>query len=237
MKAVIIAAGMGSRLWKTTSGSPKSLLPFGDETILSTIIKNISDAGIDEIVIVVGCRSDLIINHIEENDRFGLKIDFVYNPSWEKGNGISVLAAEEEVGSGDFLLSMSDHIVSVSALKLIRNHKSSSNLLLVDPKADEVFDIDDATKVVVKDRKIIKIGKELDDYNALDCGIFRLNGRFFDAMRRQLKIDKDSISAAVTCLIEDDDMEAVEIGENDFWLDIDTPEAYRYGLEVRTEIT
>jgi choline kinase len=228
MKAVIVAAGMGSRLWEKNDHVPKTLLPFANETILATIMHNIAATGIGEFVIVVGYRKDEIINYLSKNDRFGFRVEVIENRSWRRGNGISVLAAEPAVDGQAFLLSMSDHIVSVPALQRVVDHPGSKNLLLVDPRVDGIFDLDDATKVEVVGQRIINIGKELDSYNGIDCGIFKLTDRFFDAMRGQLQLKQESISAAVRGLIQQDDMEAVFLNEHDFWIDIDTPEAYDY---------
>jgi choline kinase len=230
MKAVIVAAGMGSRLWEKTNQVPKTLMPFGKGTILSTILKNISKTGIQEFVIVIGYKKEYLLNYLNEKNNLGFNIQCVENPEWQRGNGISVLAAEEIVGSEAFILSMSDHIISGNALQRIVNHQSSKNLLLVDPKVNEIFDIDDATKVKVEKNQIVDIGKQINDYNCIDCGIFRLNQFFFHSMREQLKHQKDSISAAIIGLIQKKDMEAVRIEQNDYWIDIDTPEAYHHAL-------
>ena len=228
MKAVIVAAGAGRRL---NNELPKTLLPFGEGTILSAILTNISKAGIEDFVIVVGYKSGAIVEYLEENRYLGFAISFVENPEWTRGNGISVLAAEPETGDESFLLSMSDHIVSVGAITRVAEHNSPSNLLLVDRKVDEVFDIDDATKVKVAGEKITDIGKNISDYNAIDCGIFKLTPRFFSSMRRQLETGEESISASIRGLIENDDMEAVFLEGNDCWIDIDTPESYHYALK------
>lgn len=235
MKAVIIAAGMGSRIKDQTDGSPKTLLPFKDGTILSTILNNIAQAGISEFVIIVGYKSEQIINYLSKNENFGFQITIVNNNEWMKGNGISVLAAEDSVGEDEFLLSMSDHIVSISAIKKIADVVSNKNLLLVDPDIENNFDIDDATKVEVDGINIINIGKEISNYNNLDCGIFRLNESFFSAMREQLKDNNESISAAINELIKKREMQAVLIEDEDYWFDIDTPEAYNHCLSELLE--
>ncbi len=227
MKAVIIAAGMGSRIKDETDGLPKTILPFEDGTILSRIIKNISQTGIKEFVIVVGYKFEHITNYLDEQNNFGFDITIVKNEEWQRGNGISVLSAEESVGDEEFILSMSDHIVSVNAINKIVNFASDKNLLLVDPNIHDNFDIDDATKVDYNGIDIINIGKELESYNGLDCGIFRLTKRFFSGMRRQLELNNESISASINELIKDKDMQAVLISNDDYWFDIDTPEAYQ----------
>lgn len=232
MKAVIIAAGMGGRLWTTTDRRPKTLLPFGQGTILSTIIMNIASIGIQDFVIVVGYEKASIMTYIEGQQHFGLNITIVENPAWQQGNGISVLTADQTVGTEPFLLSMSDHIVPVSALRRIAGYASPHHVLLVDPKVDEIFDIDDATKVQVVQKRIVHIGKAISQYNGIDCGIFRLKHSFFEVMRQQLQQHRDSLSAAVAGLSDNHDMEAVFMQADEAWIDIDTPQAYRFALEM-----
>ncbi len=192
---------------------------------------NFNKVGINDFVIVVGWQSDSIKKYVNNNSQFGYNVTFVQNDLWEKGNGISVLVSEPKTGGENFILSMCDHIVSVNALERIISYQADKNLLLVDPKVDEIFDIEDATKVLCEGNKIINIGKEIKEYNAIDCGVFRLNSRFYQAMRTALKDDKDSISAAINSLITNNDMEAVFTMEDERWLDIDTPEAYQHYLE------
>lgn len=231
MKAVIIAAGQSSRLWQITDGTPKTLLPYKKGTILSTIIKNLKRAGANEIFIVVGYEREKIIQYIKEQK---LKVKFVHNDEWQRGNGLSVLKAQKVVGKDLFILSMCDHIVSCKAVKRLVKSKKKQNLLLVDKRINEIFDLDDATKVKVDKDKILKIDKELDDYNGIDCGIFRLSCRYFNSMKKQLKITgQESISAAVRGLIAKNDMRAVFLKKDESWIDIDTPEAYEYALKGR----
>ena len=231
MKAVIIAAGIGSRLWRETFNIPKTLLPFGEGTILSTIMTNFAQIGIGDFVIVAGYQSWHIKNYLKKNNNLGYDVTLIENIEWAKGNGISVLVAETETGNDNFLLSMSDHVVSVNALEKIANSRSKNNLLLVDPQIDAIFDIEDATKVALENTKITDIGKDITRYNGIDCGIFRLNPHFYKAMRKALKKDRDSISAAVKALIENGDMEAVFLEPDDKWIDIDTPQAYQFCLD------
>ena len=67
MKAVIIAAGNSSRLWPKTNKTPKTLLPYQNGTILSTIMHNIADAGIDEFVFILGFKPEYIKKYLDEN--------------------------------------------------------------------------------------------------------------------------------------------------------------------------
>jgi len=230
MKAVIIAAGRSSRLWKKTRRTPKTLLPFGDGTILSTIIENMKSCGIRDFVLVVGWKKSKIENYVRAQDDFGVAVQFVTNEQWLRGNGISVLAAHAATGADAFILSMCDHIVSPSAISRVMQHESEKNLLLVDKRVNAIFDIDDATKVRLDGTAICGIGKELQEYDGIDCGVFRLDDRFYQSMQRQLVLGNESISAAVAGLISQHDMGAVFMHDDEEWIDIDTPEAYLFSL-------
>ncbi|HNZ32910.1 MAG TPA: sugar phosphate nucleotidyltransferase [Candidatus Cloacimonas sp.] len=227
MKGVIIAAGFGSRLWKTTKQIPKTLLPYKKGTILSTIIQQLQMAGISELIIVVGFKKDYIANYLQ-NDPPTLPVTLVENLEWERGNALSVYKAKDYINNEPFLLSMSDHLVKMEALKKIVEVPERINLLLTDPFISENFDVDDATKVLTEDDYIIAIGKELDNYNALDCGIFRLEPDFFTAVEKSVQKGNESISNAITELISLKRIKVVMLNKANQWMDIDTPEAYNF---------
>ena len=227
MKGVIISAGIGSRLWKTTKQVPKTLLPYKNGTILSTIIEQLKQAGITELIIVVGFKKNYIVDYLQKNPQ-SLPVTFVENLEWEKGNALSVYKVKDYIKNEPFLLSMADHLVKVEALKQIVDSPERINLLLVDPFITENFDLDDATKVKTENDYIIAIGKELTDYNALDCGIFRLEPDFFSAVEKAVAKGKDSISNAIAELIPLKRIKSITLNKANQWLDIDTPEAYQF---------
>jgi choline kinase len=227
LKGVIISAGIGSRLWKTTKQVPKTLLPYKNGTILSTIIEQLKQAGITELIIVVGFKKNYIVDYLQKNPQ-SLPVTFVENLEWEKGNALSVYKVKDYIKNEPFLLSMADHLVKVEALKQIVDSPERINLLLVDPFITENFDLDDATKVKTENDYIIAIGKELTDYNALDCGIFRLEPDFFSAVEKAVAKGKDSISNAIAELIPLKRIKSITLNKANQWLDIDTPEAYQF---------
>jgi len=227
LKGVIISAGIGSRLWKTTKQVPKTLLPYKNGTILSTIIEQLKQAGITELIIVVGFKKNYIVDYLQKNPP-SLPVTFVENLEWEKGNALSVYKVKDYIKNEPFLLSMADHLVKVEALKQIVNSPERINLLLVDPFITENFDLDDATKVKTENDYIIAIGKELTDYNAIDCGIFRLEPDFFSAVEKAVAKGKDSISNAIAELIPLKRIKSITLNKANQWLDIDTPEAYQF---------
>ena len=73
MKAMIFAAGLGTRLKPITDTLPKALVPVCGEPLLKHVILRLKDAGIDDIVVNVHHFADKIVSYLEEND-FGVHI-------------------------------------------------------------------------------------------------------------------------------------------------------------------
>jgi choline kinase len=237
MKALIIAAGRGSRLGAHTEELPKTLLPFGQGTILSQILHNFSTIGIGDFVIVVGYQAARITAYLAEHSSFGLRVSVVENQDWQRGNGVSVLRARDHVGSGAFLLSMSDHLVSPPALATLRSAPSSNNLLLVDPRLDVMVDLEDATKVQMQEARITRIGKDLERYDGFDCGVFKLTHGFFEAMTAELAQNRESITEGARRLIQERTFEGVLLPPGCDWIDVDTPDTYADALRHRARFT
>jgi choline kinase len=137
-------------------------------------MSNFATIGIAEFVIVVGFGAAQIVEYVTTAG-LGPRVTFVENRDWHRGNGLSVHLVRGVTGMGSFLLSMSDHLVSPPALAHLMATRSDRNLLLVDPWVEGVFDLPDATKVMLEGAHITGIGKELVDFDAIDCGVFRLD--------------------------------------------------------------
>ena len=74
MKAMIFAAGLGTRLKPLTDNLPKALVPLAGKTLLQWQIERLKAAGITDIVVNVHHFPDMIINYLRENDNFGCHI-------------------------------------------------------------------------------------------------------------------------------------------------------------------
>ena len=74
MKAMIFAAGLGTRLKPLTDTLPKALVPIAGKTLLQWQIERLKAAGITDIVVNVHHFPDMIINYLRENDNFGCRI-------------------------------------------------------------------------------------------------------------------------------------------------------------------
>lgn len=230
-KALIIAAGNGSRLKVPGKLTPKPLRKVAGLSLLKRIILTAKKAGITEFVIVVGYQKEKIIEAINR-EKWGVRIDFVSNPQWEKSNGISVLAAKSFIRE-NFVLLMSDHIFQAETLQKLRQVSLGNRkaLLAVDSCTDKVFDLGDATKVLISNNQIHAIDKDLKKYNAIDTGMFLATPDLFDALEESKKEGDCSLSDGIRLLACRGQMGAMNIG-NAFWADVDTPEGIKHAEKL-----
>jgi CDP-L-myo-inositol myo-inositolphosphotransferase len=220
-KAVIIAAGNGSRLRGYQRGTPKPLVKVGGVPLLKRVILSAKKIGVTEFVIVLGYQAARIRKEIKAQE-LGVKITWVRNLDWHKPNGLSLLKAERYV-DGKFFLFMSDHIFNLDILKKLKEVNLGENcgLLGVDYRLNRGINLDDATKVRTENNKLFNLGKSLKDFNAIDVGIFILTPHIFDALRQSQLNGDYSLSGGVRVLAQDGRMCTFDIGDN-FWQDVDT---------------
>lgn len=213
-----------------TQGVPKTLLEVNGKTIIQTIIENACAVNIKKFIVIIGYQHKYIMSSIKKL-RLEVEIEFVYNSNWKKANGISVLLSKPYLKYGEpFMISMGDHIYGEDLFsKVFRADLDKFEAIVgLDFRVDQVFDIDDAMKVIVeKDNptRLTSMSKDLSVYDAIDCGVFKCNYQFFNVLEK-LNNKKDfSLSDACRYLIKHGSMGGIDI-KNSFWMDIDTPESF-----------
>ena len=107
MIGMVLAAGTGRRLRPHTDGRPKALLPVaGETTILDIALRNLAEAGLSEVVIVVGHAAEMVADRVPAFERaYGISIDLVYNDRADEwNNAYSLWLAREYFGRGVMLV-------------------------------------------------------------------------------------------------------------------------------------
>jgi len=162
MKAVILAAGIASRLRPLTNNTPKCLLKVGSKSILELTIENLVANGINEIIIVTGFLDHKIKDFLDS--RFPeLDIIFCHNELYESTNNIySLWLAKDALDGDDMLLMDSDIVFDGRIIAKLRNSGFENCLAL---KRHDLSD--EEIKVLVdKGGRILDISKEVNPKKA-----------------------------------------------------------------------
>ena len=160
MKCLIIAAGRGSRL--QLRGNSKPLIPIFGVPLIERVIRSAMEAGIIDFYVVTGYQKEYVTSFLHDlSNRINISITPIYNENWRKDNGVSVLKGKEFLQE-PFLLLMSDHIFDPCMLRELMEVPLPQGeiVLAVDRTIDNsLVNLDDVTRVKIKNGKILKIGK------------------------------------------------------------------------------
>ncbi len=228
MQAVILSAGEGTRMRPLSFTRPKVMLPVANKPILHHLIDNLSKAGIEEVILVVGYREKTI------RDYFGTEFNGVrvryarQNP--QLGTAHALKSARHLLGDR-FLMLNGDAIVDFGDLK--RLIKEENNVIAVkrveNPWDYGVVVLEDGyvSKIIEKPKKPVS--------NLINAGIYVFSGKiaeYLDMTRLSARGEyeiTDTISIAVKDGVR---FKAIAIGE---WIDVGYPwdmlEANRIMLE------
>jgi len=219
MKALIIAAGQGKRL--RPIGDTKPLVMLLGLGLIERVILTAKKSGIKEFCIVTGYNGEKIREQLSDGKKYGVKIQYVQNDSWTRGNAISILKARDHFKEA-FVLLMADHNYDHRILDQLLKTKIGKDecILCVDRHPKSYLNMEDATKVLTVDHRIQTIGKDLANHNCIDTGIFICNPVIFDAIEESIANGDEGMSGAVKVLAQQNKMRYLPLKDN-FWIDVD----------------
>jgi choline kinase len=235
--ALIIAAGSGERFGEATHFHSKPLIEVAGVPLICRTILTAQKAGIDHFTVVTGYKAPVLEEFLTGGIYLpGLKIQCLRNDRWQRPNGLSVLQAKGHL-RGSFALLMADHIFDARILKNLIAIPLLPGYcrLAVDFHPERILDLADATKVAVRDGRVTDIGKGIQNYNAVDTGIFLCSQGIFGALETAISWGRESLTDGIRELVRCQRMEAMDIGDL-FWQDIDDEAARLEGEKRLTEL-
>lgn len=239
MKAIILAAGIGSRISPLTDNCPKSLLKIYDKTILEMMISHIQDCHINDIVFVTGYLEEQIKEYVNINFP-DLKAYFVTNEKYAETNtGFSLLLAKDFVENSDFIKFDADVVFDKEILKKLIECPYENALCI-----DKNIHLDaEEIKVIIDDKnKILKASKTVDPQKAIgeSIGIEKIGKNtaklLFQELEEVMKDKKNHqeyYEVAYERLIEKgESFHALDI-TGLVWVEIDTKEDFELAKNIQ----
>jgi dTDP-glucose pyrophosphorylase len=110
-KAVVLAAGRGTRMRELTKDLPKPMIEVRGKPVLQHIVEGLRDAGMRRFVIIVGYRADIVRNFFGDGQHHNVDIEYV-TQTVQDGTGRVVNLARNFAGDSPFILSYGDILIS-----------------------------------------------------------------------------------------------------------------------------
>jgi len=138
MKAVILAAGIGSRLGNLIKHTPKPMIRLKDKPILENNILLCKQAGINEILINLYYIPEVITEYFNDGSEFGVKISYFLEDKI-LGTAGALLPMEKELGKSPFFILYGDNFIEINLESIIEFHnKKQSDFTIVTHKREDV---------------------------------------------------------------------------------------------------
>ena len=172
MKAILLAAGLGSRLGPLTRDIPKAIISVGSQTLIKRVIRFANQIDVDEIIVIGGYHSQRLWKEIKNENI--LKIE---NHNYRMGNLYTLEAAKEHV-TEDFVIMNIDHLYPSHLARMIG--ETEDGVWAVSDFDRPLFQ--DDMKILIEGNLYEKafvssISKELEDYDGGYCGITIVRGK------------------------------------------------------------
>ena len=163
MKAIILSAGLGSRLLPLTADRPKCLVAAGGRTILEHQLIALAEAGIEEVAVVGGYRFDRLTDFVERMDPAIPRPQLIFNPFYAVSSSIGSVWAAKHLLDGPFCLLNGDTLYERSLIAGALAGMERGLNLFVEPRTEHHAD---DMLVRMELGRVIEVGKALDPARA-----------------------------------------------------------------------
>lgn len=225
MKGIILTAGEGTRMRPLTLTRPKTMLQVGGKPIIQYNLESLRDAGIKDIIMVVGYKKEAIKDYFGNGTKFGVNITYVFQKK-RLGTAHAIKSVRDVVDS-EFIVLNGDVIVDPRLIvDLIANYESAdaSSLLMLteveDPSSFGVVEIEgNQIKNIVE-----KPSKEEAPSSLINAGIYVLDKTIFEAIDKTKKSERGEYEITDSFKIQmKENKKVIGLKSEDKWIDIGRP--------------
>jgi len=197
MKAMILAAGLGTRLRPLTDNRPKALVGVGDRTLLEITLSRVRTFGIGEVIINVHHFADMVLEYLKANNNFGMRIEVSREEVLlDTGGGLKKAAhfflEESNGGEEPFLVHNVDVISSIDLRRMVQfhiEHQALATLAVQNRETSRYLLFDDQLQLCGRrsglDQKTEWAASPRNVQALAFCGIHVISRRFFAMMMEE----------------------------------------------------
>ncbi|MBU0470272.1 MAG: NTP transferase domain-containing protein [Nanoarchaeota archaeon] len=229
MKAVILAAGKGTRMLPLTEKVPKVLIEINGKPFLYYVLKSLQKAGYDDLCLVVGYKKEKIKEFLDE---FGFKAELVEQKE-QLGTGHALLQARDFCENDDFIVLGGDNLWSVDDLKDVGRKRELNYISGIEVKDSKGYGILIAKGDLLAE---IKEKPERDYGNLINAGLYKFKPEIWCVLEKVKPSPRGEIELtdAITSLAKKGKVKVLKLK---WWLDLgkieDIPKVEKFLSENR----
>lgn len=217
MKAVILAAGEGSRMRPLTHTRPKVMLPIANKPILEHLLCEVKAAGVSEFVIIVGYHDEQIRQYFGNGAKWGVNINY-YTQRRQLGTADAIRSVGNMV-EGNFLMMNGDIIVNRQDIKRLAARKTNTMSLF------KVADTRDLGTVEVSQDRVVRIHEKVENppSNLANTGLYLFTPEIFAAIAQTPTSPRGEYEITSSIQLLADKGQQIAYQEISYWLDVSYP--------------
>jgi bifunctional UDP-N-acetylglucosamine pyrophosphorylase/glucosamine-1-phosphate N-acetyltransferase len=213
MKALIMAAGKGTRMLPLTQNTPKVLIPVNGKPFLHYVIEHLKQAGVSEFGIIVGYLKEQVAEFVRENN---INATIIVQTQ-QKGTGHALMQGKDFCNGEDFIACGGDNLWSVNDFKSMIGANMAIGVLVKD---------DSNNLIEIKEKPKEFVG------NLINTGLYKFTPEIFVELEKIKESSRGEyeLTDAITSLAQQGKISVIET--KDYWLDLgcleDIPKVEKY---------
>lgn len=212
-KAVIMAAGKGTRMLPLTKEIPKQLIDINGKPFLFYLLSSLQKAGYEEFGIIASHKKEKIAEFVKE---YGFDARII-DQGGTQGTAYAVRAAEDFVDGEDFIVLGGDNLWSVEDLSSMNREDEYSYIAGYEVAEPSKYGV-----LVEKDGNLIRIHEKPDSFvgNLINSGLYKFTPEIFEIIKglKESPRGEYELTDAISVLAKRNKMRVLPL--QDFWLDL-----------------
>ena len=204
MKAVILAAGEGTRLRPFTASEPKVMIPVANKPILQFVVESLVENGITDMIIVVGYKRRSIMSYFGNGDEFGARIEYV-NEEKQLGTAHALYQAKGKINER-FVLLPGDNVISKMTISDILKDDSDYSVLITSSEEPSKYGVISMKNGVVSD---VVEKPEKSPSHLISTGIYVLQPNIFDYIEEMQQKQVYDMTTVISRLMQDHELKGI----------------------------